>query len=67
MAVLYGNDAFSILVCSTKKKYSSFLKKGFGFLENLFQSWSIENVQNFHWSSHKNMPISPTEGYFENP
>ena len=27
MAVLYGNDAFSILVLSTKKRYSSFLKK----------------------------------------
>ena len=25
--VLYGNDAFSILVLSTKKQYSSFLKK----------------------------------------
>ena len=27
MVVLYGNDAFSILVFSTKKRYSSFLKK----------------------------------------
>ena len=27
MAVLYGNDAFSILVLSTKKLYSRFLKK----------------------------------------
>ena len=27
MAVLYGNDAFSILVRSTKKRYSSFLRK----------------------------------------
>ena len=26
-AVLYGNDAFSILVLSTKKRYSSFSKK----------------------------------------
>ena len=26
MVVLYGNDAFSILVLSTKKQYSSFLK-----------------------------------------
>ena len=31
MAVLYGNDAFSILVRSTKKWYSSFLKKVFVF------------------------------------
>ena len=27
MALLYGNDTFSILVLSTKKGYSSFLKK----------------------------------------
>ena len=27
MAVLYGNDAFSILVLSPKKRYSSFLEK----------------------------------------
>ena len=31
MAVLYGNDAFSILVRSTKERYSSFLKKVFVF------------------------------------
>ena len=29
MAVLHGNDAFSILVYLTKKRYSSFLKKVF--------------------------------------
>ena len=29
MAVLYGNNAFSILVLSTKKRNSSFLKKVF--------------------------------------
>ena len=46
MAPLYGNDAFPILVRSTKKWYSSFLKKkfrlqkkkSFRFLENLFES-----------------------------
>ena len=67
MAVLYGNDAFSILMRSTKKQYSSFFGKSFRFLENLFQSWSNENVQNFHWLTHKNMPLSQMEGYFENP
>ena len=36
-AVLYGNIAFSITVRSTKKRYSSHLKKGFRFPENLFQ------------------------------
>ena len=44
-----------------------FFEKGFQFPEYLIQSWSIENVQNFHWLSHKNMPISRTEGYLENP
>ena len=29
VAVLYGNDAFSVLVLSTKIQYSSYLKKGF--------------------------------------
>ena len=37
----------------------------FIFSENLFRS--IENVQNFRWLSHKNMLISETESYFENP
>ena len=31
MALLYGNDAFSIFVLSTKKRYSSCLKKVFDF------------------------------------
>ena len=44
-----------------------FFEKSFRFLENLFQSQSTENVQNHHWSLHKNTSISPTEGYFENP
>ena len=38
ITVLYGNDAFSILLFSTKKQCSSFLKKGFHFPGNLFQS-----------------------------
>ena len=38
MAVLYENDAFSILVLSTKKQCSSFFEKGSRFPENLFQS-----------------------------
>ena len=44
-----------------------FFEKGFLFLENFFQSWSIESVWNIYWLSHKNMPISQTKGYFENP
>ena len=38
MAVLYANDAFSILMRSTKKRYSQFFEISFRFLENLFQS-----------------------------
>ena len=38
MAVLYGNVAFSIKVLATMKQYSSYLKKGFTFSGNLFQS-----------------------------
>ena len=44
-----------------------FCERGLRSSENVFQSLSIENVQNFQWLSHKNMPISQTEGYFENP
>ena len=44
-----------------------FFEKGFRFPENLFQSQSIENVWNLHWLSHESMPLSQTEGYFENP
>ena len=44
-----------------------FFEKGFRFPENLFQSYSIENVQNFHWLSHKNLPMFQTEDYCENP
>ena len=42
-------------------------QKGFHFSENLTQSWSIENVQNLQPLSNKNIPISKTEDYFENP
>ena len=37
MAVLYGNDAFPILVLSTRKKYSSFLKEFFIFQKICFK------------------------------
>ena len=43
-----------------------FFEKGFRFSENLFQSYSIENVQHFQWLSRKNMPIFQKEGYSEN-
>ena len=37
-AFLYENATFSIIILSSKKLYSSFLKKTFSFPENLFQS-----------------------------
>ena len=37
MPVLYGNDAFSVLVLSPKKRYSSFLKKVFLFQKIYFK------------------------------
>ena len=66
MAVLYENDAFLVLSAFNQKTVFQSFEKSFRFLDNLFQSWSPENVQNFEWSSRKNMPISQTEGYFEN-
>ena len=47
-------------------RYSSSFEKWFRFPENLFQSLNIQNVQNFHRLSCKNMQISKTEGYLEN-
>ena len=58
---------FSILVLLTKKRYSSILKNIFVFQKIDFKVKSIENVQNFHWLSHKSKLISQAEGYFENP
>ena len=57
---------FSVLVVSTKKRYSSFLKKVF-VSRKFVSKLSIENVWNFHWFLHKNMPVFQTEGYFANP
>ena len=37
MTVLHGSDAFSILVLSTKKRHSSFLKKVFVFQKICFK------------------------------
>ena len=36
-AVLNGNDVFSVLVVSTKKRYSTFLKKVFAFQKICFK------------------------------
>ena len=64
--ILYGNDAFSILLISTKKRYSSYLKKWYSssFSRKSASNLGMEIVKNFHELSDKNMAISHTEGYF---
>ena len=47
MAVLYGNDAFSILVLSTKKRYSRFLKKVFLFQKIYFKMKVLKSFKVF--------------------
>ena len=50
MALLYENDALSVLLFSAKKHYSTtpVFEKGFRFPENLFQSQSIEIVKHLY-------------------
>ena len=62
---MYGDFAFSILVLSTKKRSTSFLKK-VSFFRKCFKV-KVSKTFTFRWLSHKNMPISQTEGYFKNP
>ena len=47
MAVLYENDALSILVFSTKKGYSSFLKKIFVFQKICFKVKALKTFTIF--------------------
>ena len=47
MAVLNGNDAFSILVLSTKKRYSNLLKKDFGFQKVCFKAKLLRMFKGF--------------------
>ena len=46
-AVLNGNDVLSILVVSTKKQYSSFLKKVFVFQEICFEVKVLKTFEPF--------------------
>ena len=66
MAVLYGNDVLSILVLSTKKRPFRFLIKFFVFQKICFK---VKVLKTFKISTdcHIKVPISQTEGYFENP
>ena len=46
-AVLNGNDVFSILVVSTKKQYSGFLKKAFVFQKICFKVEVLKTFETF--------------------
>ena len=61
--VSYENDAFSMLVLSTKKRDSIFLKRVFIFQKIFFK---VKNVQNFQWLSQKTYRPR-REGCLENP
>ena len=65
-AVLNRNDVLSILVVSTKNQYSSFLKNVLVFQKMCFKVKVLKMFETFTGSD-KNMPMSQTEGYFENP
>ena len=61
MAVLYGNDAFSILVLSTKKWYYSYLKKIFifqkiCFIVKVLKSFQISTDCHIKTCQHANLP-----------
>ena len=47
MTILHGNDAFSILVFSTKKGYSSFFKKTFRFSKICFKVKVLKTFKTF--------------------
>ena len=66
MAVLSGNDEFSVLVLSLKNGTPDFWKR-FSFSRKSGSKLKYWKRSKFHWLSHKNMPISQTEGYLENP
>ena len=57
MAVLHRNDAFSFLVLSTKRRYTSFLKKGFRFPQNRFKMKPLRKA----FSSVKTLKQKPTQ------
>ena len=65
MAVLYGNDAVSILVLSNTKRYSSYLKQIFTFRKSASKYWNCSKFPPIVTKKHANMAISQTEGYFK--
>ena len=65
MTVLYANNAFSILVLSTKRLFSSFMKELFVFQKIYFKVKVLETFKG-PIDCHIKMLIFQTEGYFEN-
>ena len=66
-AVLYGNITLPILVLSAKRLCSSFLEKVCIFQKICLKVEVLQTLKHFRWKlSHKNMPISQTQGYFKN-
>ena len=57
MTVLYENDAFSVLVLSTKKRYSNFLKKVFVFQKTSFK---VKVLKMFKISSNCHIKTCPS-------
>ena len=56
-ALLYGNKAFSILVLSTKKQHSSFLKKGFVFKKICFKVKVLKSFKIFTYFLKKHVNL----------
>ena len=54
----------SFVVLSTKKTVLQIFEKDFWFFKKSVSK--VQNVQNLQWLSHKNVPVSQTEDYFEN-
>ena len=49
------------------KSTTPVFSKRFSFSKKFISKLKYWNVQNFQWQSHENMPVSRTEGYYENP
>ena len=69
MAILHGNDTFSILVLSNKKWYSCYLNEAFVFQKISFKVKVLKTFKLFtdcHIKTCRSFRLSDG-GYFENP
>ena len=67
MAVLYGNGAFLILLLSTKKRYSSFLKRIYVFQKICFKFKVLKTFKTSNDCHIKTCRYRKRRGYFEEP